>query len=79
MMKELSTDKNNAELSRIVKSLIKFIVIDGKEHVKKEDQVLYIRKYIYTLTKSVNGESSMVNMKQLSQQIENDLRKLTVE
>lgn len=78
-MKELSTDKNNAELSMIIKSLIKFIVIDGKQHVKKEEQLPYIRKYIYTLTKAVNGHSSMVNMQNLSKQIENDLRRLTVE
>lgn len=79
MMKDLSPEKNNAELSMIIKSLIKFIVIDGKEHVKKEEQLQYIRKYVYTLTKSVNGHSSMVNMRKLNKQIEKDLKRLAIE
>lgn len=78
-MKDLDLNKNSTELSMIIKSLIKFIVIDGQEHVKKEEQKQYIRKYIYTLTSCINGHSSMINMEKLTKQIESDIQKLLVE
>lgn len=76
IIKDLNAHKNSAELSMIIKSLIKFIVIDGQKHVKKDEQILYISKYIYTLSSSLNGHSAMINMKNLTQQIEKDIRKL---
>jgi len=78
-MKNVDANKNSAELSRIIRSLIKFIVIDGQQHVKKEEQILYIQKYIYTLSKSINGHTSIVDMNKISQQIEKDLKRITLE
>jgi len=78
-MKNVDANKNSAELSRIIRSLIKFIVIDGQQHVKKEEQILYIQKYIYSLSKSINGHTSIVDMNKISQQIEKDLKRITLE
>ena len=78
-MTNIDPHKNSAELSRIIRTLIKFIVIDGQQHVKKEEQIPYIQKYIYTLSKSINGHTSIVDMNKISQQIEKDLKRLTLE
>jgi hypothetical protein len=78
-MKNVDINKNSAELSLIIRSLIKFIVIDGKQYVNEEKQIPYIQKYIYTLSKSINGHTSIVDMNKISRQIEKDLQRLSLE
>lgn len=78
-MKNLDSNKNSAELARIIRTLIKFIVIDGAKHVKEKDKASYIQQYIFTLSKSINGHTSIVDMNKISQQIEKDLNRISLE
>ncbi len=62
------------ELTNIIRSLLHFIVIDGKNHIDKNiNKEKYIKNYLYILSKSINGDSSIVNMKVIHDQIEEDL------
>lgn len=78
-MNNIEENKNSQELSLIIRSLIKFIVLDGAKHVSKKERVVYIQKYIYTLSKCVNGQSSIIDMRKISDQIEKDIALLNLE
>lgn len=71
---QLNTSTDNTELSKIIKSLISFIVIDSKDFIKEEAQEAYIKKYIYTLTKSMNGANNFVNVNTLWKAVKNDIK-----
>ncbi len=72
-MKELQKDLNTIELTRIIRSLMHFIVIDGKNFVNETEKKAYIKSYLYTFTKSINGMNDFVNMKVIHDQIEKDI------
>ncbi len=78
-MENMDLNKNSAELSLIIRTLIKFIVLDASQHIKKKEQIPYIKKYIFTLSKAMNGHTSIVDMNEVSKQIEQDLKRLTIE
>lgn len=72
-MKELQKDIKTIELTRIIRSLMHFIVIEGKDFVNEKDKKAYIKSYLYTFTKSINGMNDFVNMKMIHDQIEDDI------
>lgn len=72
-MKELQKDIKTIELTRIIRSLMHFIVIEGKDFVSEKDKKAYIKSYLYTFTKSINGMNDFVNMKVIHDQIEDDI------
>jgi len=71
----LVLDENitKAELIKIIRSLIAFIVIDGKDYVKEELLESFIKQYLFTLSKSMNGGNNFVNVNTLWKSIEKDI------
>lgn len=53
-----------------------FIVIDGKDFVKTELKEAYIKQYLYTFSKSLNGANDFVNANTLWKVVEKDVLKL---
>lgn len=72
-MKEIQKDIKTIELTRIIRSLMHFIVIEGKKFVSEDEKKAYIKSYLYTLSKSINGMNDYVNMKFIHDQIEKDI------
>lgn len=70
---ELNETVDHVELSKIIKSLISFIVVDGKKFVTEENRAKYTTEYIYTLTKSMNGDNNFVNFNHIKDVIEQDI------
>jgi len=61
------------ELAKIIRSLISFIVLDGKDLVKDELKEIYIKKYLFTLSKSLNGENKFINVNTIWKLVEKDV------
>ena len=62
------------ELTNIIRSLLHFIVIDTKNYIDESvNKEKYIKKYLYTLSKSINANNAVINMKVIHDQIEEDL------
>lgn len=72
-MKELPQNLNSIELTKIIRSLMQFIVIDGRKFIDEKKKKEYIKSYIYTFSKSINGMNDFVNMKMIHDQIEKDI------
>jgi len=68
----LDENINKVELVKIIRSLISFIVIDGKDFVKEEQKEAYIKKYLYKLSKSMNGANDYVNVNTIWKIVEKD-------
>jgi len=52
----LDKDISKAELIKIIRSLMSFIVIEGKGFVSGKQKETYIKQYLYTLTKAKEEE-----------------------
>jgi len=74
-MKKKINNKEKDELIKIVRSLISFIVIDGKELINEDLKNEYVKKYIFRLSKSMNGINEFVDLNVIQKQIEKDLIK----
>ena len=67
-------DLQKVELINIVRSLLKFVVIESKTFfVEDADKKEYIKGYLYMISKSLNGASPIINMQSIHDQIEEDL------
>lgn len=62
-----------AELRNVVRCLISFIVRDGKELVPENAREEYVKRYLYRLTKSMNGVNEPVTCAELERYIEEDV------
>lgn len=69
----IDKDTNKVELVKIIRYLISFIVIDGKDYIKDELKEDYIKQYLLILSKSMNGVSNYVNINTLYRTIEKDV------
>ena len=61
------------QLVTIIRSLLSFIIIDGKKFIDPKHEQAYIQKYLYKLSTSVNGISQITDMNKLMAQIEKDI------
>lgn len=62
-----------SELKNVIRCLISFIVRDGKELVPKKSREEYVKRYLYRLTKSMNGVNEPVTCAELERYIEEDM------
>jgi len=61
------------QLVTIIRSLLSFIIIDGKKLIDHEHRQEYVKRYLYTLSKAMNGVNPLINMNELIAQIEQDI------
>lgn len=61
------------ELTEIIRALVSFIIIDAKEFVHEKDRKEYITKYLFTLSTTMNGIPSFVDMNRVARIIEEDI------
>jgi len=61
------------QLVTIIRSLLSFIIIDGKMFIDPKHEQAYIQKYLYKLSTSMNGISQITDMNKLMAQIEFDI------
>lgn len=61
------------ELTEIIRALISFIIVDAKEFVHEEQRKEYITMYLFTLSTTMNGIPSFVDMNRIAQIIEEDI------
>ena len=65
---------HTVELTNIIRSLLKFIVIESKDYIVEETaRKEYIKSYLYLISKSINDASPTINMQTIHDQIEEDL------
>lgn len=69
----LDKEIDKAELVKIIRSLIVFIVRDGKGFVNEEQMEAYVKQYLLTLSKSMNGINDFVSMNSIWAIVKNDL------
>jgi hypothetical protein len=63
------------ELTEIIRTLVSFIIVDGKKFVNENDKKEYISKYLFTLSTAMNGIPSFVDMNKVARIIEEDISK----
>ena len=73
----LDKNVNKAELVKIIRSLVAFIVDDGKVFVKDEFKEAYIKQYLFALSKSMNDENNFINVNTLWETMEKDILNYT--
>lgn len=61
------------ELKKVVRCLISFIVRDGKELVADGSREEYVKRYLYRLSKSMNGVNECITSADLERYIEEDV------
>lgn len=61
------------ELRNVVRCLISFIVRDGKDLIPEKSKEEYVKRYLYRLTKSMNGVNEPVTCAELERYIEEDM------
>jgi hypothetical protein len=69
LLNVLDPSNGSKELIKVVRSLLNFIVLEGKEHVEQNKREEYVKKYLFTLTKATNGLSNYVDMDKVKKQI----------
>ncbi|WP_299246959.1 hypothetical protein [uncultured Lacinutrix sp.] len=73
----LDKNINKTELTKIIRTLIAFIIVDGKTFVADEQKEAYIKQYIFTLSKSLNGTNNFINVNTLWETMEKDILNFT--
>ncbi|MGB6268187.1 MAG: hypothetical protein WBF67_04180 [Olleya sp.] len=68
----LDQDINKEELVKIIRSLVSFIVLESKTYISEDLKETYIKHYIQTLTKSMNGIHDFVNANNIWKSVEQD-------
>ncbi len=73
----LDSNLTNIELTKIIRSLVNFIVVDTKNHLDDNLREEYIKKYIYLLVKTSNGKSDLVDISKVKEIISNDIQQIS--
>ncbi|MBW1294417.1 hypothetical protein [Aquimarina litoralis] len=50
----MSEELNISDLRQVIRNLITFIVIEGKEYVNDDDKCEYVKSYVLLLAKIIN-------------------------
>lgn len=50
----IQEDLNISDLRKVIRNLITFIVVDGKEYVNDSDKKDYVKSYVMLLAKTIN-------------------------
>jgi len=74
-MIKISEKISPMELANVIRSLISFIVMEGKEMVEESKKDEYIKHYLYHLSRSMNGVTEIVDIDAVSKVIEKDIKK----
>ncbi len=69
LLKVLGPSSSSQELTRIVRSLLRFIVLESREYVHIDKREEYVKNYLFLLTKATNGLSNYVDMDKVKEQI----------
>jgi len=74
LLTDIDSTSNSRELIKVVRSLMRFIVIESKGYVDRDKSQEYIKHYLFALTKATNGVSNYVNMEKVKEQILVDIQ-----
>ena len=67
--------KGPQELIKVVRSLLRFIILESKEHIELSKREEYVKNYLFTLSKATNGLNNYVDMDKVKKQILIDISK----